>query len=58
MWIIEPRGLTVLHINWAYQILTSKTADNRGPTVFGYVISKYTGILYTVHNHILSNVDT
>ena len=26
-------GLTVLHISWAYQILASKTADNRVPRI-------------------------
>ena len=30
---VDNRGLTVLHINWAYQILASKAADNRGPTI-------------------------
>ena len=30
---MNNRGLTVLHISWAYQILASKTADNRGLTV-------------------------
>ena len=26
-------GLTAFHRSWAYQILATKTADNRGPTV-------------------------
>ena len=29
---VDNRGLKVLHISWAYQILASKTADNRGLT--------------------------
>ena len=38
--------LSVLHISWAYQILDSKTADNRGPTVtFYYLI--YMQIVFT-----------
>ena len=35
------RGLTVFHISWAYKVLTSKTADNRGLTVI--VANMYTG---------------
>ena len=30
---VDDRGLTVLDISWAYQILASKTADNIGKTV-------------------------
>ena len=30
---MDNGGLTVLHVSWAYQVLASKTADNRGLTV-------------------------
>ena len=30
---VDNRGLTVLHISWAYQILALKIVDNRGLTV-------------------------
>ena len=44
MWIIDYRGLTELHISWAYQILASKSMDKhiswiievQVPTVYNF----------------------
>ena len=31
---VDNRGLTVLHISWAYQVLAQETADNRVPRIY------------------------
>ena len=36
---VDSRALTVLHMSWPYQILASKTADERGADNRGLTVS-------------------
>ena len=51
---VDSRALAVLHISRAYQILVSKTVDNRVPRLIE-VLRSYCSILYiikyTVYTH-------